>query len=346
MPPSKKRKGGGGEVDLKNENSAQVSTATSSSSQINNATNEESELLKIDLWVDTVRRDIESLLEPAVLEIKREVQMLLNRLSTRVKTMRMQDFLKDTSGGDVQSIIAKDRRMQKLARTTARHTTTSAITGGVTKSRIGGAAGGLATTSSSSSSSSSAIASGTLLSSSSSSSSTSSPLASSNLTPTGGGSKDDSRHQVSQPLASKTPSIALMKSAAQRVIGGAGGLPTRTPSHSTFLPKTPAPDVAKRARTKRRNEMVFHVAVSADGSPIVEAVPSFSAATTTMHVDVGADAALILDAGAADVMNLVAEGGKEQAELMLGALQALEEKIARMKGLIVSSSATTTTTTK
>jgi hypothetical protein len=342
MPPSKKRKGGGGEVDLKNENSAQVSTATSSS-QINNATNEESELLKIDLWVDTVRRDIESLLEPAVLEIKREVQMLLNRLSTRVKTMRMQDFLKDTSGGDVQSIIAKDRRMQKLARTTARHTTTSAITGGVTKSRIGGASGGLATASSSSSS---AIASGTLLSSSSSSSSTSSPLASSNLTPTGGGSKDDSRHQVSQPLASKTPSIALMKSAAQRVIGGAGGLPTRTPSHSTFLPKTPAPDVAKRARTKRRNEMVFHVAVSADGSPIVEAVPSSAAATTTMHVDVGADAALILDAGAADVMNLVAEGGKEQAELMLGALHALEEKIARMKGLIVSSSATTTTTTK
>lgn len=332
MPPSKKRKGG--EADSKKE------TAPTE--------NEESELLKIDLWVDTVRRDIESLLEPSVLEIKREVQMLLNRLSTRVKTMRMQDFLKDTSGGDVQSILAKDRRLQKLARTTARHTTTSAITGGAIKSRIGGA--GLSSTGpevSLSSSSSSAIASGTLLSSSSSSSS--SPLTTSNLTPTGGGGgggKDEPRHHVThpQPLASKTPSISMMKSAAQRVIGG-GGLPTRTPSHSTFLPKTPAPDVAKRARTKRRNEMVFHVAVSADGSPIVEAVAPSSTATTTMHVDVGADAALILDAGAADVLNLVAEGGQEQAELMLGALQALEEKIARMKGLIASSSATAASTT-
>jgi len=334
MPPSKKRKGG--EADSKKE------TAPTE--------NEESELLKIDLWVDTIRRDIESLLEPSVLEIKREVQMLLNRLSTRVKTMRMQDFLKDTSGGDVQSILAKDRRLQKLARTTARHTTTSAITGGSIKSRIGGAGLSSAGPDVTLSSSSSAIAAGTLLSSSSSSSS---PLTTSNLTPTGGGGKDEPRHHVThpQPLASKTPSISMMKSAAQRVIGG-GGLPTRTPSHSTFLPKTPAPDVAKRARTKRRNEMVFHVAVSADGSPIVEAVAPSSAATTTMHVDVGADAALILDAGAADVLNLVAEGGQEQAELMLGALQALEEKIARMKGLIASSSATaassttTATTTK
>lgn len=329
MPPSKKRKGG---------------EAADSKKETAPTENEESELLKIDLWVDTIRRDIESLLEPSVLEIKREVQMLLNRLSTRVKTMRMQDFLKDTSGGDVQSILAKDRRLQKLARTTARHTTTSAITGGAIKSRIGGA--GLSSTGPdvtlSSSSSSSAIASGTLLSSSS-------PLTTSNLTPTGGGGggKDEPRHHVThpQPLASKTPSISMMKSAAQRVIGGGGGLPARTPSHSTFLPKTPAPDVAKRARTKRRNEMVFHVAVSADGSPIVEAVAPSSTATTTMHVDVGADAALILDAGAADVLNLVAEGGQEQAELMLGALQALEEKIARMKGLIASSSATAASTT-
>jgi hypothetical protein len=325
MPPSKKRK----EIESKDK-LVQPTTAS----------DEVSDLLKIDLWVDTVRRDIESLLEPAVLEIKREVQMLLNRLSTRVKTMRMQDFLKETSGGDVQSILAKDRRMQKLARTTARHTTTSVITGGATtKSRIG-TSGSLSQRnpesnilnilgSSSSSSSSSLIL---------TTAAVSPPGATSSVTPTGGvEQRNQLTHAPQQPLASKTPSISMMKSAAQRVIG-AGGLPTRTPSHSTFLPKTPAPDVAKRARTKRRNEMVFHVAVSADGSPIVETVP-VSSSSSSMHVDVGADAALILDAGAADVMNLVAEGGQEQAELMLGALEALEQKIARMKGLIASSTA-------
>jgi hypothetical protein len=61
--------------------------------------------------------------------------------------------------------------------------------------------------------------------------------------------------------------MALMKSAA--LLPGAH-LGSRTPAMNTFLPKTPGPDAAnkQRPRAKRRNEMVYHVAVSENGSPI------------------------------------------------------------------------------
>ena len=39
---------------------------------------------------------------------------------------------------------------------------------------------------------------------------------------------------------------------------------------STFLPKTPAPDASKRPRGARRNEMVYHVLVSENGSPLAQ----------------------------------------------------------------------------
>jgi hypothetical protein len=56
-------------------------------------------------------------------------------------------------------------------------------------------------------------------------------------------------------LPTRTPSMTAMKSAAPQISG--------------FLPKTPAVDKTKRPRTKRRNEMVYHV--SENGSPIAVA---------------------------------------------------------------------------
>lgn len=50
--------------------------------------------------------------EPAIEEMRREVASMLIRLSNRVKNMRMEDFLRE-SGGDVETLIAKEKRQQK-----------------------------------------------------------------------------------------------------------------------------------------------------------------------------------------------------------------------------------------
>jgi hypothetical protein len=82
-------------------------------------------------------------------------------------------------------------------------------------------------------------------------------------------------------LPARTPAMALMKSSS--LLPAAAG--ARTPALSNFLPKTPGPVLAqaggggaeggeggnKRARVKRRNEMVYHVALSENGSPILDA---------------------------------------------------------------------------
>jgi hypothetical protein len=87
-------------------------------------------------------------------------------------------------------------------------------------------------------------------------------------------------------MPAKTPAMALMKSAA--LLPGALG--SRTPALNHFLPKTPGhalgpgagagagadaendagAGLGKRARVKRRNEMVYHVAISENGSPILD----------------------------------------------------------------------------
>ncbi len=50
--------------------------------------------------------------EPAVEDTRREVSSMLLRLSSRVKGMRMADFLREC-GGDVDALLARDRRAQK-----------------------------------------------------------------------------------------------------------------------------------------------------------------------------------------------------------------------------------------
>ena len=353
-------------------------------------------LVAIDIWVDTARRELEQVFEPAVLEMRRVVAHLLNRLSSRVKAMRMQDFLRECAG-DVQALLEKDRRQQKMARTVARHTTSlaagagagaSAGSGGISArvgatvarvlsrvSRTTGAAGvdvGAAgvdadpsTSSTSSSSSSSSTTAGAL------------PM----VTPGHGGARSRigaepaaagaavavaaMPHAAGMPA--KTPSFAHMRSAVAVGGGpGAGGLGAKTPAPSSFLPKTPAPDPAKRARTKRRNEMVYHVAVSENGSPILEiaapraasssssstfsssfssssAAPAFSSASlaaTSASVSAlqavlsGSAAAAGGAQGSGNTPAKVAglgEGTAEQAQSMLATLAALEAQIAAMK---------------
>ena len=70
-------------------------------------------LLQIDIWVDAARRELEAVIEAPLDEARREVALLLNRLPSRVKAMRMEDFLRESGGGDAQTLIAKDRRQQK-----------------------------------------------------------------------------------------------------------------------------------------------------------------------------------------------------------------------------------------
>jgi len=70
-------------------------------------------LLQIDIWVDAARRELEAVIEAPLDEARREVAQLLLRLPSRVKAMRMEDFLRESGGGDAQALMAKDRRQQK-----------------------------------------------------------------------------------------------------------------------------------------------------------------------------------------------------------------------------------------
>lgn len=51
-------------------------------------------------------------MEPAIEEMRKEVGFLLMRLPTRVKAMRMSDFLREC-GGDVALLAEKERRAGK-----------------------------------------------------------------------------------------------------------------------------------------------------------------------------------------------------------------------------------------
>lgn len=65
--------------------------------------------------VDHVRKELESTMEPAITEMRREIQSMLNRLGSKVKNMKMADFLREC-GGDVQGFIEKDKRQAKCVR--------------------------------------------------------------------------------------------------------------------------------------------------------------------------------------------------------------------------------------
>jgi len=62
--------------------------------------------------VAEMRSQLEASMEPAIEEMRKEVGFLLMRLPTRVKAMRMSDFLREC-GGDVALLAEKERRAGK-----------------------------------------------------------------------------------------------------------------------------------------------------------------------------------------------------------------------------------------
>jgi len=99
--------------------------AASSSTSTSDWRAEEAEvserLLQIDIWVDAARKQLEAVIEAPLDEARRDVSFMLNRLPSRVKAMRMEDFLRESGGsGDVQALYAKDRKQQKRVAPNAR----------------------------------------------------------------------------------------------------------------------------------------------------------------------------------------------------------------------------------
>ncbi len=69
-------------------------------------------LSAVDLLVAEMRSQLEGLMEPCMEEMRKEVAFFLMRLPSRVKSMKMSDFLREC-GGDVQLLLEKERRAGK-----------------------------------------------------------------------------------------------------------------------------------------------------------------------------------------------------------------------------------------
>ena len=72
----------------------------------------DAKLAAIDLLVQEMRSQLEEAMEPAREEMRKEVALFLMRLPTRVKSMRMGDFLREC-GGDVALLLDKERKATK-----------------------------------------------------------------------------------------------------------------------------------------------------------------------------------------------------------------------------------------
>jgi len=200
--------------------------------------------------VSEMRSQLNAVMEPAIEDMRREVAFVLMRLPARVKAMRMSDFLREC-GGDVALLAERERRAGKLARTAAKERLMGAAAFAPPPPRAPAGAGA------------------------------------------GAGDFDfaDADAGAMPPPPSRTPGAHGPASRLPAAPAGGAALPSRTPAlamraaprgaapgarspaaaaFSTFLPKTPAPDDARRPRGARRNEMVYHVLVSENGSPIAE----------------------------------------------------------------------------
>jgi hypothetical protein len=100
MPPRKgaKRPAGGGV--------GAVPKLTAEAEEIN------SKLSAVDLLVAEMRSQLEAVMEPCLEDMRKEVAFFLMRLPSRVKNMRMSDFLREC-GGDVQLLLEKERKAGK-----------------------------------------------------------------------------------------------------------------------------------------------------------------------------------------------------------------------------------------
>lgn len=75
----------------------------------------DAKLATVDLLVQEMRSQLEAAMEPAREEMRKEVALFLMRLPSRVKGMRMGDFLREC-GGDVALLLEKERKAVKCVR--------------------------------------------------------------------------------------------------------------------------------------------------------------------------------------------------------------------------------------
>jgi hypothetical protein len=169
--------------------------------------------------------------------MRKEVGFFLMRLPSRVKAMKMSDFLREC-GGDVQLLLEKERRAGKLARTAARGGIGAVGALALAGGGDGGGGGGSSRT----------------------------PGGAAGRTEAAGGGGGGASATTAIMLPARAPCMTSLKSAAPLLPQGA-----RTPgaaAFSTFLPKTPAQEDGRKPRHARRNEMVYHMLLSENGSPI------------------------------------------------------------------------------
>ena len=82
------------------------------SSRSGEASEIDAKLHAVDLLVSEMRSQLESAMEPCMEAMRKEVAFFLMRLPSRVKSMRMGDFLREC-GGDVQVLLDKERKAGK-----------------------------------------------------------------------------------------------------------------------------------------------------------------------------------------------------------------------------------------
>lgn len=115
MPPKKRgAKAAAGAAEAGASASGPSASASAAHSGVRSAESIEidSKLQAVDLLVAEMRSQLESAMEPCMEEMRKEVAFFLMRLPSRVKGMRMADFLREC-GGDVQVLLDKERKAGK-----------------------------------------------------------------------------------------------------------------------------------------------------------------------------------------------------------------------------------------
>ena len=113
MPPKKAKKGGASSSSSDAAAPAAApATAAPAPARSAEAIEIDAKLQAVDLLVAEMRSQLEAAMEPCMEEMRKEVAFFLMRLPSRVKSMKMSDFLREW-GGDVQLLLEKERRAGK-----------------------------------------------------------------------------------------------------------------------------------------------------------------------------------------------------------------------------------------
>ena len=114
MPPKKRgaKAGAAGEAAPAAASASAGGGGGAGSCRSGEASEIDAKLHAVDLLVSEMRSQLESAMEPCMEAMRKEVAFFLMRLPSRVKSMRMGDFLREC-GGDVQVLLDKERKAGK-----------------------------------------------------------------------------------------------------------------------------------------------------------------------------------------------------------------------------------------